>query len=567
MVGVTTVALIERKLAISRDLFTRYWRDVHGVMAARIPGFETYTQYHVTPMAGDEPFEGIAIVTYASEEDRQGLANSAVTPHIHRDEQNVFRRALLYNLDAAALRTSGDGDRRLGPARFFAIPAGGDPEQVRDRIAASNPAFCDSYDLTSGDPAGWNATDTDDGGGGRRFMAVIHAGCARCDWGEPGREAVGLRLSVDGTYSQHLFLSRGEAPVDYRVRLGTLAPGWHQLRVERDAEMSARAAGPATIDVTAVDALAQDMSDDVTAQSRAPILYARPNTVGAFTDLPLLMWYEVEPTPRGRQFRYSVIFSNEDGGTATDRLMATWGRTTDIEFVYGVEVDAAGQILAEEFQGPGHEVPAFKGQHEGRHPLLWVSTDNNMVSESGPTRIRYAPEAVRFDLANVSREAVMDANPWTYAIASVEMRREGKVADDAPPGNNTISDPRRFVYVEACGQIGNAALALSIRAGDQWIPSDRGMPQYRIVRDGCFRVATPLPAGARASSIRALRVQAFERPPAEGAPPAAPDPVHLTRINKVFMLDEHDLPGASILKWQGAQTIRAGGDPFEVRIP
>jgi hypothetical protein len=24
----------------------------------------------------------------------------------------------------------------------------------------------------------------------------------------------------------------------------------------------------------------------------APILYARPNTVGKFTDLPLLMWYE-----------------------------------------------------------------------------------------------------------------------------------------------------------------------------------------------------------------------------------------------------------------------------------
>ena len=52
-----------------------------------------------------------------------------------------------------------------------------------------------------------------------------------------------------------------------------------------------------------------------------------------------LMWYEMVPTPRGWQFRYSVIFSNEDGGTATDRLMATWGRTTDIEFVYGVEVD------------------------------------------------------------------------------------------------------------------------------------------------------------------------------------------------------------------------------------
>ena len=421
-------------------------------------------------------------------------------------------------------------------------------------------------------------------------LVAIHAACAGCDWGETGREAVALRLSVDGKYSQHLFLSRGEAPVDYRVRLGTLAPGRHELRVVRDAESSARSAGPATIDVTAVDALAQGTSDDFIGQSMAPILYARPNTIGRFTDLPLLMWYEVEPTPRGRQFRYSVIFSNEDGGTRTDRLMATWGRTTDIEFVYGVEVDAAGRILAEEFQGPGHEVPPFKGRHEARHPLLWVSTDNNMVSESGPTRMRYAPEAVKFDLTNRARETVMDANPWTYAIASVEMRREGKIVDDAPPGTNAISDPRRFVYVEACGQVGNAAIALSLgsvassvrlqpeRAALSgvriqpdpeliWTPSDRGMRQYRIVRDGCFRAATPLPAGTRLSDIRALRVQAFERPPADGVAPAAADPVRLMRINNVFMLDQQYAPGPSLLKWEGPVTIRAGGAPFEIRIP
>jgi hypothetical protein len=404
-------------------------------------------------------------------------------------------------------------------------------------------------------------------------MVVIHAGCARCDWGEDGREAVALRLSVDGAYSQHVFLSRGETPVDYRVRLGALPPGRHELRVERDVELSAKGAGAATIDVTAGASLAQGTSDDGLAQSLAPILYARPNTVGRFTDLPLLMWYEVEATPRGRQYRYSVIFSNEDGGTQTDRLMATWGRTTDIEFIYGVEVDASGRTLSEEFQGPGHEVPAFRGQHEARHPLLWVSTDNNMVSESGPTRMRYAPEAVKFDLANVSREAVMDANPWTYAIASGEMRREGKIADDPPPGRNAIADPRRFVYVEACATVGNAALAISIGTAASpgnalaWTPSDRGLRQYRIVRDGCFRVATPLPAGTRATDVRALRVQAFERPPAAGVSPAPADSVRLMRINQAFMLDERYAPGASLLKWEGSATISPGGDPIEIRIP
>jgi len=146
-------------------------------------------------------------------------------------------------------------------------------------------------------------------------------------------------------------------------------------------------------------------------------------------------------------------------------------------------------------------------------------------------------------------------------------KREGKIEDDPAPGHNAIPDPRRFAYVEACGQVGNAALALAIGVRDQWIPSDRGMRQYRIVRDGCFRIATPLPAGTRPSDIRAIRVQAFERPPATGAMATAPDPVRLTRINKVFMLDEHFLPGSSILTWEGSAAIRAGGDPFEVRIP
>jgi hypothetical protein len=408
------------------------------------------------------------------------------------------------------------------------------------------------------------------------IVAVIEAGCARCAWGEEGREAAVLRLSVDGQYSQHLVLFRGEKPVIYRLRLGTLTAGGHQLRVERDRDLSAKGAGPASIDVLGIAIVADGSHDD--AEAMAPIVYARPNTVGKFTDVPLLMWYEIVPTKQGRQFRYSVIFSNEDGGTQTDRLMATWGRTTDIEFIYGVTVDGNGKIVAEEFQGPGHEVPAFKGRHEGRHPLLWVSTDNNMVSESGPTQIRYAPNADRFDLRTDSREAVMDANPWSYAIAAMEMRREGKVADNAAPGINKISDPRRFVVVEACGEVGNAALSISVGSlstGQSqsaspsaltWTASDRGLPQYRIVRDGCFTIATPLPAGTRPADIRALRVHAFERPPARGAAAAAPNPVRLTRINKMFMLDEHDQPGPSLLKWEGSQVIRAGGKPFEVAV-
>jgi hypothetical protein len=410
-------------------------------------------------------------------------------------------------------------------------------------------------------------------------VATVRAGCARCAWGAPGREAAALRLSVDGRYSQHLLLARGEAPAEYRVTLGALAAGTHRLTIDRDQKLSAAGAGRASIEAVDFTVLARAQSVEYTAQSRAPILHARPNTVGRFTDLPLLMWYEIVPTPRGRQFRYSVIFSNEDGGTATDRLMATWGRTTDIEFVYGVEVDDHDRVLSEAFQGPGHEVPPFTGRHAARHPLLWVSTDNNMVSQSGPTRVRYAPAPDRVDLTGVSREAVMDAHPWLYGVMAQELGREGKIVDEAPPGGGTVPDPRRFVYVEACGEVGNAALAFAVgvrrarpepdrdTAIDDWIPSDRGMRQYRIARDGCFRAAIPLPARVQARDIRALRVLAFERAPAEGAPPASSAPLRVARINKVFMLDAQFVPGPSMLRWQGPATLRAGGPPLEIPIP
>jgi hypothetical protein len=395
-------------------------------------------------------------------------------------------------------------------------------------------------------------------------IATVRAGCAGCAWGEAGREAAALRLSVDGVYSQHLLLARSEAAAEYRITLGTIAAGSHRLSIDRDAPLSAKQAGIATIAVDDIHAVAD--RDAALAQSMAPILYARANTVGKFTDLPILMWYELAPTPRGRQFRYSVIFTNEDGGTATDRLMATWGRTTDIEYVYGVEIDAAGKVVAEEFQGPGHEVPAFHGRHDARHPLLWVSTDNNMVSESGASTIRYAPAPERFDLTNVSREAVMDRHPWSYALASEEMKREGKIADEGP-GHNTIPDPRRFVYIEACGDVGDAALAFAVEVRNAWTASDRGVREYRIVRDGCFRAAIPLPAGARASDVQAFRAAAYTRAPSKGQPAVRPKgPVILRRVNTVFMLGERYHPGPPMLHWQGTAAIDADGAPFDLPI-
>lgn len=409
-------------------------------------------------------------------------------------------------------------------------------------------------------------------------VATITAGCARCSWEAHGREAAVLVLEVDGRYSQHLVLTRGEAAADYAVVLGRLRAGPHRLRVRLDGPASAAGAGPVTLTAVAVHpASSRDALPE--AQAFAPFLYARPGTVERFSDIPLLTWYEVDRTERGRRLRYSVVFTNEDGGTPVDRLMATWGRTTDVEFVYAVELDHGGRVLAETIQGKGHELVAFAGRHEGRHPLLWVVTDNNMVGDHGTTSVRFGPAPLPADLADRSREAVMDDHPWTYRVSSEEVRREGRVEDGAPPGSERIPDPSRFVFVEACAPGENATLALSIgvRGADgglSWPTSDAGGPTFRVVRaahnfpNGCFQAAVALPSGVGEAAIRAVRFRAYTRPPQKNeAPlPAGSGRARLVRVNRVFMLDADDEPGRNLLAWTGDVPLVGEGPEHELPV-
>jgi hypothetical protein len=386
------------------------------------------------------------------------------------------------------------------------------------------------------------------------LTAVVAAGCDKCAWDIPGREAVTLRVTLDGQYSQHLPLVRSGS-AEYAIALGEVSTGRHLVRLDVDRAATAtdlRGDGVVTAGVTL------KANPSTIAIAYAPFLYARPNTLGKFTDPPVFMWYETERTAGSTWYRYSAIFTNEDGGTQTDRLMATWGRTTDIEYVYGVEIDQRGAVVAEEFQGPDHKLTAFKGRRAGRHPLLWVATDNNMVADSGETTIRYAPLAIPFDLTNQSREVVMDSNPWLYAVAGKEMVREGKIVADARPGTNTIPDPRRFVYLEACAEVGTAAVGFAVRVGESWLSSDFGLATHRIARDGCFRGAVPLPTGVDAREVTAVRVSAFQRPARNGQPAPAATPVRLTRINTAFVLSAEYVPTSLLAPWQGLETIGPG---------
>ena len=140
--------------------------------------------------------------------------------------------------------------------------------------------------------------------------------------------------------------------------------------------------------------------------SRAPILRARP---GHRRELQRLPADDVRGTERHRRERqplslqYTVIFTNEDGGTPTDRLMATWGRTTDIEFIYGLTTAIAG---ARGDPGRRAQVGCLQGAARGHASGAVGGDENNMVADHGPDdliRFAPAPQMVSLD-ARVARE-------------------------------------------------------------------------------------------------------------------------------------------------------------------
>ena len=406
-----------------------------------------------------------------------------------------------------------------------------------------------------------------------QVVAEVQARCARCDWSKRGREAAVLRLSLDGAYAQHLVLARGSG--SYRVAIGRLDAGRHFLEAALEPGLSCRGVGAVTVDDIRVQP-APAASPAEEALAHAPFLYLREDVLKRFTDLPLVMWYETDPLPQGRRLRYSVIFSNEDGGTPPDRLMATWGRVTDIEYVYGVDLDAQGRVVREEYQGKDHLLPAFAGRHQGGRPLLWVVTRNNMVGESGETTVRVSPEPLPFDLGGVSREVVMDTQPWTYQVSAAEVRREGRVKGGARPGSKQIPDPRRFTYVEACADMSDAAVAFAVgvRHGGrtEWTWSDAGALQWRISRsrdsgeNGCFRGAVALPHPG--APLAGLRFRSYPRGLRRGetALPAGAGRSVLRSVNRVFRLRGDDTPGPSLMSWKGEIVLEPDGPPVEVPI-
>ncbi len=386
----------------------------------------------------------------------------------------------------------------------------------------------------------------------------LNASSPGANWAVKGSEAATVTIEIDGKYNQDVILFGGAANFDYRVLLGKLSAGEHQLRVALNAAQSAPNASKAVIHAAAVAPKIQGNSQEPLPYAHAPILYARPDTVGKFSDVPLLMWYEIIKDGAAQTIRYSIIFTNEDGGTQTAALMARWGRVTDIEWICEVKLDAQGKVLSEVFQGTNHRTLPFTGRHEANHPVYIVASRNNNFSDQLPETLpalRFVLAPVAFDTANNSREVLMDENPWTYRIMYDEMLREGKIANDsevigAAGLGIKMLDPRRYLYFDGASNNTNSALSFAVKLkGDaHWYASDLGNSYFRIDRSGWFRSTVRLPKISNTNQIEQIVVRCEALPDTQSRKQDfKPEPTcAIEAMNKIFLLDEKFMPSASV---------------------
>lgn len=369
------------------------------------------------------------------------------------------------------------------------------------------------------------------------------------DWSREGQEAALATLLVDGRPQQQVMLYGGSDSFTYPVFLGALAAGEHRVDVGGQG-------------VEFLGARFREDASDVVAN--APVLYARANTIGKYTDIPLVVYCERLSDNGAAFLQYTVIFSNEDGGTSTRALMARWGRTTDVEYVYRAFLSSDGAVRRATIQVKDHKELEFRGRRDGSHPLLMPITDNNMIGEAGtPTPIRYQIAPILVDLTGHSREEVMDQHPITYKMMAKELKREAKLRPYGMVDGEKVSDPLNYLYFEMKLAKSESAVATRVRLrGDpRWYSSNLGHTDYAIRTwkrnpaespNGFVRTTVELPPGTGPEQIAEIGFECL-------VPNVASDaPCRVEAVTKCFFLTRDYTPGPNIWTLAASREIPAG---------
>ncbi len=358
-------------------------------------------------------------------------------------------------------------------------------------------------------------------------------------------EAPVVFLEVDGRRRQALVVAGGADPTEYLRCLGRLTRGPHALRFHLDPRSSVPPAGGVELLNLRTGSVA-DTDPTAKIWASAPILHYREDAgspEGIATDTPLLLFYRAAAPSSTRgapqlALEYHVIFSHEDAGTDLTGLLAKWGHTTDIEWIYRIECDGAGAIVGEVYQGRGHRALPFRGTRAwGAHPVLQVTGKHGMVTDrvDGARRVALAPALRQPD--DEPREGVQQRFPWIYRVSALEVLRQVVLERTPEPSSPSPADLRAYLFLQwKRGADASAPLEAGVLIGGRWYTSAWGRPDLAFCGADAESTAIKLPPGTVDSAVEAIAVRT-------AAPSRVPIPVTLVRA---FRLDDRYLPGTPL---------------------
>jgi Neocarzinostatin family len=265
------------------------------------------------------------------------------------------------------------------------------------------------------------------------------------------------------------------------------------------------------------------------AYAYAPVLYGR--TTSALHDVPLLVYAAATPEPGGgTRLAYTYVFSHEDAGTGFSPFMeyGSWGRTTDIETALSFTVGANGAVHDAEYLWGGQPATGFPdsrtslrevdepfdGTWIGHHPVIRDATGNNDFAESGTTPFRFQLAPVAPPGPAQAREAVMDANPFTYQVMAAELAR-WHASTSGDPASPEPGDIDQYALVDlntvnaggtsSRAAVSSVAVGVRLAGSPNWYFSDQGRG-VTLIGTGHVRTVVKLPRGWASRAVTGVKV-------------------------------------------------------------
>jgi hypothetical protein len=373
------------------------------------------------------------------------------------------------------------------------------------------------------------------------------------DWEDPQLPAALVEATVDERLASHIvtFMGRANGGHVYSVHLGFLNAGQHELTLQRvDSSNAAIKLHHVRLDVYYAN------HPFYPVLAHAPIIFGRHPDMRS-SDAPLLMAYEKNNLNSSQELKYTVFFSNENGGTPPPGLLYLWGRYIDIEWAYRVTLEASGKPRrgSASFQGKEHREFPYFGSLENSQPALQVATSNNMFSDSLTTKLRFALPPFYEMPANGLRESVMLEAPWTWRVSAKEARREQRLNPQLADSTR-IADLRRYLYIqfiaepEMTGMKAGGYFIARYKNDPNEYASNLGSPRLIIRSDKKIarQTALPLPANLTSDDLQRLEFVAD----------ASGGSLVLKSVVRLFSLDENDLPREWKPSWRGSIRLTSG---------